>query len=112
MVALGCATLLGCGKVVRVVDHEGRPVAGASVTAVYPSFNGSTTYTDVDGNACVSSTWVGSAESLSVSAPGFISASEPFPRRWPQTVRLTVGHDQLVQLPGPPLQPLAPTPHP
>jgi hypothetical protein len=112
VVALGCAMLLGCGKAVRVVDHEGRPVVGAGVTAIYPSFNGVTTYTDVDGNACVSSTWAGTAEWLSVSAPGFVSVSEPFPRRWPQTFRLAIGHDQPLKLPASSAQSPAPIPRP
>ena len=96
MAALMCLALTGCGKVVRVIDLQGKPIAGAHVMAFYPSFFGPDSLTGVDGETTVETNWLLKEEALSVSAIGFQSCWMPFPTTWPQTVQLKAGHDQAI----------------
>lgn len=83
---------------VRVTDTLGRPIAGALVAAIYPSFNGPVTSTDVDGETTVVTSWLLREEWISISAIGFQRCWMRFPTTWPQNVQLAVGHDWQIQM--------------
>lgn len=85
LAVLALPLLAGCATArVRVVDGEGRPVEGAAVTGIYPSFQASPARTDADGVATLSS----DVHWISVSADGFEDARVDRPDRWPLEIPL------------------------
>ena len=94
-----CLLLPACGTVVQVVDHDGAPVRGATLTPAF-TFMGERSVTDDEGWARVHDEWLGLAWRLEPKrlVVRIANAEWSVPYPLPSTIRLSEKPD--VMLPG------------
>jgi len=78
--------LTGCGREVRVIDESGKPIPGAVVCVVAPSYNGP--YAKASAQGIVEAPSMFNEQWLYVSAKDFEEVSVTLPQKFPITVTL------------------------
>jgi hypothetical protein len=77
----------GCAQVV-VIDESGRPLQGAAVEAVSPSFGHGKKATGPDGVALLDPFYFVSPQWIYVQKPGYENVVETYPKKWPHVVKM------------------------